>query len=404
MSDDDTNTTAPTRRDYLRYGGAVVGGGLLAGCTGTSDDGSTPDGNETEPAAENETTTEGDHEAASDEESTEDTGYSVEMVPVGELTFEKPPEKAVTYWSTYGDMLVALGQGDALLATAYGPGSYPKYPYEEIPGIDFSPEQTGSLYADGGVSKELLYEMDPDIIHFDPNIMRQWFGFDDSDIEEITDDLGPFAANYIRRKGDEWHDYPYYSLYEAFEKIAAIYQQQERFEAFNGLHDEFIGDIQSRLPPEDERPAIALITSASDMKKGDITGYPIEDQVGKKQYNDLRVRNAFAELETDGAFYEVDYEGLLEVDPEIIVAPWGLTESEEKFEKDFVQPMKDDPVGSEVSAVKNDRVFRGGAANQGPIINLVNTEIAAQQLYPDIFGGEELFDRQRVADIVNGAF
>jgi iron complex transport system substrate-binding protein len=138
------------------------------------------------------------------------------------------------------------------------------------------------------------------------------------------------------------------------------------------------------------------------MEKGDITGYPIEDQVGKKQYNDLGVKNAFAELETDGAFYKVDYEGLLEVDPEIIVAPWGLMESEETFEKNFVQPMKDDPVGSEVSAVKNDRVFRGGAANQGPIINLVNTEIAAQQIYPDVFGEEQLFDRQRVSDIVNG--
>jgi iron complex transport system substrate-binding protein len=75
---------------------------------------------------------------------------------------------------------------------------------------------------------------------------------------------------------------------------------------------------------------------------------------------------------------------------------------EEKFEENFVQPMKDDPVGSQVAAVENDRVFRGGAPNQGPIINLVNTEIAAQQLYPDVFGDERLFDRQRVADIVNG--
>lgn len=402
MADERPERRESTRRDYVKYGGAVVGGGLLAGCTETSDGSPMHAGNETEPAAENGTTSEGDDETTSEEESAEDTSYSVTMSPVGELTFEKPPEKAVTYWSTYGDMLVALGQGDALLATAYGPGSYPAYPYEEIPGIDFSPDQTGSLYADGGVSKELLYEMDPDIVHFDPNIVRQWFGFDDSDVEEITGDLGPFAANYIRRKGDEWHDYPYYSLYEAFGKVAEIYQQQERFEAFDELHDEFIGDIQSRLPPDDERPAIALITSASDMEKGDITGYPIEDQVGKKQYNDLVVKNAFAELETDGAFYEVDYEGLLEVDPEIIVAPWGLTESEETFEKNFVQPMKDDPVGSEVSAVKNDRVYRGGAANQGPIINLVNTEIAAQQLYPDIFGEEQLFDRQRVSDIVNG--
>lgn len=26
----------PTRREYMKYGGAVIGGGLLAGCTGSS--------------------------------------------------------------------------------------------------------------------------------------------------------------------------------------------------------------------------------------------------------------------------------------------------------------------------------------------------------------------------------
>ena len=39
MSDDDTDTTgAPTRRDYVKYGGAVVGGALVAGCTGDQSD------------------------------------------------------------------------------------------------------------------------------------------------------------------------------------------------------------------------------------------------------------------------------------------------------------------------------------------------------------------------------
>ena len=36
MTDDVTEYEAPTRRDYVKYGGAVVGGGLLAGCTGDS--------------------------------------------------------------------------------------------------------------------------------------------------------------------------------------------------------------------------------------------------------------------------------------------------------------------------------------------------------------------------------
>jgi iron complex transport system substrate-binding protein len=32
-----------TRRDYMKYGGAVVGGGLLAGCSSGSDPGETPE-------------------------------------------------------------------------------------------------------------------------------------------------------------------------------------------------------------------------------------------------------------------------------------------------------------------------------------------------------------------------
>jgi iron complex transport system substrate-binding protein len=49
--------------------------------------------------------------------------------------------------------------------------------------------------------------------------------------------------------------------------------------------------------------------------------------------------------------------------------------------------------------VKDGDVYRGGPLYQGPITNLVVTERAAKQVY----GVEKaLFDRQRVADIVNG--
>lgn len=51
MADDSGRREAPTRREYVKHGGAVVGGGLLAGCTGGSDDGSTPEDNENGTAA-----------------------------------------------------------------------------------------------------------------------------------------------------------------------------------------------------------------------------------------------------------------------------------------------------------------------------------------------------------------
>jgi iron complex transport system substrate-binding protein len=67
---------------------------------------------------------------------------------------------------------------------------------------------------------------------------------------------------------------------------------------------------------------------------------------------------------------------------------------------------------SEVAAVTNDRIYPGGTAVQGPIVNMFQTEMVAKQLYPEEFGewrglgetpeDEQLFDRQRISDIVNG--
>lgn len=54
---------------------------------------------------------------------------------------------------------------------------------------------------------------------------------------------------------------------------------------------------------------------------------------------------------------------------------------------------------SALTAVKNGDVYRGGGLCQGPITNLVLTERTARQVYD--FDGE-LFDRQRVADTVDG--
>jgi len=76
-----------------------------------------------------------------------------------------------------------------------------------------------------------------------------------------------------------------------------------------------------------------------------------------------------------------------------------------------MEPMGEDPVGKRLRAVRNDRLYRGGTSYQGPIINLLQTEAAAEQFYPDTFGewrgletlsnpDERLFDYQQVADIV----
>jgi iron complex transport system substrate-binding protein len=61
--------------------------------------------------------------------------------------------------------------------------------------------------------------------------------------------------------------------------------------------------------------------------------------------------------------------------------------------------MEGHDVASDLTAVKEGNVHRGGPLYQGPITNLVVTERTARQVY----GVEDdLFDRERVGDIVAG--
>jgi iron complex transport system substrate-binding protein len=100
----------------------------------------------------------------------------------------------------------------------------------------------------------------------------------------------------------------------------------------------------------------------------------------------------------------IDYEVLLEIDPEVIAIRLSGEITGGWVDENVTTHMREHPIASELTAVKNDRVIYGGMTYQGPIIHLFQLEGAAQGLYPDEFGGEQLFDRDRVADIVNGEF
>jgi iron complex transport system substrate-binding protein len=142
-----------------------------------------------------------------------------------------------------------------------------------------------------------------------------------------------------------------------------------------------------------------------------------------KHFHDLNVKDGFASINTEAYGDTVDYESLLEVDPEIIVVHWGIHNDwgnnewkPGKFRADWRDAMADHSIGQELTAVQNDNVLPGAFPEQGPIVNLFSTELTAQTLYPDQFGAfnaeqypevpeeNQLFDRQRVADIINGDF
>ena len=185
-----------------------------------------------------------------------------------------------------------------------------------------------------------------------------------------------------------------------------MFQREERYEAFVDLHEDVIGDVQSRVP--DEGPRAMLLYPAEEPPE---KFYPYrlgEGGVGKKQWRDLNLRDAFAESDVgnyDGdSTLTVDYETLLEIDPDVLLIRGQETKTRAEFEETIVAHLEDNQNASRLTAVENGDVYQGGFLDQGPIINLFQTELAAQRIYADEFGDEQLFDRQRVADVVNGDF
>ncbi|MCH7659032.1 MAG: ABC transporter substrate-binding protein [Euryarchaeota archaeon] len=380
-------TGMATRRDVLRTAGPAALGLALAGCTDDGDGGGGGGGSES--AGGNE----------------DGSSYTVTMAPVGEVAFESVPERVVTYFPGYADMCVALGVEDSLIAMAEMDRYYTRY-YDEIEGLSVDKEGIEDILGESGIDREIFYELDADLHLIDPEWLtnNEAFGLDESDIEEIDTNVSPFLGNTIFRRTDEWHDYEYYSMYEAFEIVSQVYREQERYEEFAAFHEEFIAGVQDRLP--EERPNALLVFGDGDEPET-FSPYRLTDEgTNKKQYHDLGIEDALSGTGIDGLSTtdrgQIDYETMLEVDPDALLVRGHEEKSVTEFVDTVLAFMQNHPVASELTAVEEERVFRGGPIYQGPIQNLFTTERAAQEFFPEEFGDEELFDRERVSEIVAG--
>lgn len=384
------------RREYIIATGVGLAG-AVAGCSGQSEadsggDGATDDVTDSGTTAAESTTT------ATTEPT--DSGYSVSMEPVGEVTFESVPEVWVANNGSWADMGIALGL-DAPEGV-WLPSRYHTQYYDEIPGVSIDGKSVRKLWGDSGVGKEQFYEMDADIHVMDPNFLLRRGSWDQSDIDEIESQIAPFFGNSVFSTGYDWHDYTYYTLYEAFEKLSQAFQRTDRFDAFRALHEEFQTSLEDIVPgSESERPEVAIVWAGSD-EPTSFSPYLIEDGTSFKQWRDLGVRDAFAKTDVRDFHSDrsqVDFETLLDIDPEYLLMRGQENKTRAEFEDTVVRSLEADPTGSELTAVQNGNVYRGGSLYQGPITNLVLTERAASQVY-DV--DRDLFDRQRVADIVAG--
>ncbi|AUV80666.1 ABC transporter substrate-binding protein [Salinigranum rubrum] len=412
MSKDDSARDASTRRDCVKYGGAVIGGGLLAGCTGGSDSGEGT--NSPTSASEERTPTRTPEDGTTTTDG--DETYSVTMAPMGTVEFESVPEDVVIYDAQWADHLVALGQQERIVSLGWPDNYYTGY-YDELSGVSFD---TGALPGmwDGGLDKEQFYELDADVHHIDPCRFTSFdSGMDRADFDELEKNVGPFFANRFSRAHSEppeecRESYEYYTLWELLDKFAQVYRVQSRSQALKRVRDEMLESVYAELPPQEDRPSVALVVYVPDTEA--FGPYQLNGPgFGKAHTRPLRANDALAQGDRTYANDAGDYdmEAMLGFDPDVILHNFDWTNPRERTEAFFA--LDEHPVASELTAVENGRLYATGSALQGPLMNLFQLELSAKQIYPELFGqppepgesvpeGERLFDRERVADIING--
>ncbi|MDB2263460.1 ABC transporter substrate-binding protein [Halorubrum ezzemoulense] len=406
----DADRLTGTRRDAIRYCGAVAGAGLLAGCSGRE---TTPSGSENEAGS-------ADGGSGGDSPDT----YTAAMAPVGEVEFDAVPESVSVYSLLYADLAVALGHGGAVNSLGFdadaGGNTLDAY-YANLDGVSFDREGITQLNSGSGggisVDRELLYELDSDLHLADPALFASFDGWDEEDVAEVRERVGPWFGNsYSRRHAappEAYRDrYEYYTLPEIGERVAAAFRESERFAALDAVREDLIETIRSDLPPAEERPTVATLIYM------DGTYYPSRtDEPGfaNAHVRPFDVPDAFA---GDDVTYETayDHERLLEVDPDVVLHQYGIASY---YDVGAVrEELSDHPVAGDLSAIANDRFYPSGDPVQGPIMNLFQLEMTAKQLFPERFGewptyergddypeipaDEQLFDRGEVASIVAG--
>ncbi|NHX36391.1 MULTISPECIES: ABC transporter substrate-binding protein [Halolamina] len=368
------------RRRFLGLTAGALAGGL-AGCTGGD---GTPTGNATD--------TDGD------------ASYTVSMAPTGEVTLDSPPETVAHYFPDYGDMAVALGHGDSIVSMGL-PSRFHTDHYDELEGVSVDEESMTPLVGDAGISREVFYELDSDLHMIDPQwlINNGAFKLSEEDVAEVEEEVAPFLGNAIFRRTDGWHDYRYYTLYDAFRKVAEVHGEVDRFEALRSFHDEYVTEIQTDLPAADDRPNALLCFAGGDEPES-FYPYRLTDKgSNKKAFRDLGIGDALSGTGIEGLSESdrgtIDYETIMEVDPDSILLRGHEDKSREEFEDTVLAFMKDDDVAGELTAVQNDMVFRGGPIYPGPLHHLFLLERYATGYFPDTFAGE-LFDRDELASII----
>lgn len=344
----------------------------------------------------------------------------ISIEPVGTVPLEQPPERWIGGRDFAVDVALCLGELDSLVGMIRPDDVFTDF-YETL-GLDIDLTDVTDIEPETHqVNKELVYSLDPDVIAVDPNRLVANNGLEVNDLDELERNVAPFFGNYSREARESgwpnWPDgeYRYYEYDELLLKYAELFDAVDRMEDIVAFRDDVRSSITARLPPESNRPRVALLLAGPNPEgRGDAyflynTLPAREDTYGQMQYRQLGVHEAFDEsVHETGATSRIGHEAIAEADPDAIVFNFGVVHPDNAAETE--RALHESPVADDISAVRNERLYLGGTPYQGPITSLFQLEMLAKQLYPEEFGefhgvgevpdDEWLFDRDRLRELI----
>lgn len=354
------------------------------------------------------------------------TKYSVKLSPCGIIEFKKIPEKILSSQETYNDILISFNKGQNIKAVS----SADKFYYEFYNDLKITNilNKNGLMQISTGrntYDKELFYSINADIHHIDPVTLAMTKGWGESDVKEISKNIGPFFANRYsieNKKPKHLKDYKFYTLDEINLKFGEVYKKETIAKKINEFTEKFILLIKNKLPKRSKPKSIAIVYLC---RKGIVPFDSTSNGYGLSQYKIFKCEDAFKNKGIKTYSYEgnfgtmLDKEILLLANPDIIIINEGIyidkkykffSRRTEILLKEF-NKFKDDPLLKDVPAFKNNNIILGGIYDQGPITRIYQIEMLAKQLYPEIFGKfkegcnykieEQLFSRDELRRIIN---
>ena len=320
--------------------------------------------------------------------------YPVTMEPAGTWFVRKTPENIVAYQAIEAEMAIALGKSQGLTGV-FGKKNLQSLAdryYKQIPRLTLPLASMQDFPFSDQLDRELFLGIDADVFLIDPRLPVSGWGWTSEELAQVTNRVAPFFGNFIRypRNDSYGPEYPAYTLEESLAIHARLFKAEKRKQYLLQFLDSLRFEIQSALPPKSARPTMILLAWGSDPAQGKFFLKNLErGGVETQHYQDLGISQAYDQKQFDlGKWGQTDYETLAKIDPDILIVNWGtiLSENPEDFHKRFVKPMQEHPVGRRLKAIQNNRLLPGGSGEQGILTYFFQLEMAAKQLYPEIFG------------------